>query len=139
MENFKREIFEKLGSLFYALAADQQVSLMSSGELKMLFKKDWLTERDEHSEDRVSEAAHLIGLSIDALQNEKTPAELAYSSFRDFYVKHREQFSYALKQKILETSESIVKIFSARDQKNAHLEDLRKLLELSKENTEVRL
>lgn len=139
MENFKREIFEKLGDLFYALAADQRVSMVSSGELKMLVKKDWLTERTEHSEDRVSEAAHLIGLSIDVLQNEKTPAESAYSSFRDFYGKHREQFSSALKQKILETSESIVKMFRATGQKNPHLEDLRRLLKLSRENTEARI
>ena len=101
MENFKREIFEKLGNLFYALAADQQLSLMESGELKMLLKKDWLTEKEHHSEDKVSEAAHLIGLTIDSLQNEKTPAEDSYRVFADFYQKHSEQFSYALKRKVM--------------------------------------
>jgi hypothetical protein len=139
MESFKREIFEQLGNLFYALASDQRVSAMASGELKMLLKKDWLTERGERSEDRVSEAAHLIGLSIDALQNEKVPAEVAFGNFAGFYTKHREQFSYALKQKILETSEAIIKIFSTSRQRNIHLEELKKLLELSRQGTEVGL
>ncbi|MEX1238914.1 MAG: hypothetical protein WEB30_04325 [Cyclobacteriaceae bacterium] len=137
MESFKREIFKQLGNLFYVLASDQRVSLMASGELKMLLKKDWLTERGERSEDHVSEAAHLIGLSIDALQNEAVPAEVAFTDFTKFYTKHREQFSFALKQKILETSEGIVKVFANSGQVNIHLEELKKLLELSRQRTEV--
>lgn len=137
MESFKREIFEQLGNLFYALAADQRVSLVASGELKMLLRKDWLTELGERSEDHVSEAAHLIGLSIDASQSQKVPAEVAFNNFTRFYAKHREQFSYALRQKILETAEGIVKIFSTSGQENVHLEELKKLLELSTLSTEV--
>jgi hypothetical protein len=131
MENFKREIFEQLGNLFYALAADQEVSLMESGELKMLLRKDWLTEPELRPEDKVSEASHLIGLTIDALQNEKVPAEKAYKDFEKFYVKHREQFSFALKQKILETADTIIKIFTTSEDKNPHMEGLTRLFEVS--------
>lgn len=137
MEGFKREIFEQLGNLFYALASDQHVSMMASGELKMLLKKDWLTERGETSDDRVSEAAHLIGLTIDTLQNQKVPAEQAYSSFAAFYRKHNEQFSYALKDKIMETSQAIIKVFSSGRDKNIHMNDLKKLLKESPQSTEV--
>ena len=137
MESFKREIFEQLGNLFYALAADQHVSPMASGELKMLLRKDWLTETGDHSEDRVSEAAHLIGLTIDELQNLQTIPEEAYRSFAGFFRKHNEQFSYALKQRILETSEAIIKIFNAPGKANEHLEELKRLLEQSRQGTEV--
>lgn len=134
MEGFKREIFEKLGNLFYALAADEQVTLMESGELKMLLKKDWLAEPGEPSADKVSEAAHLIGLTIDELQSRRVPAMEAYKNFVGFYRKHSEQFSYALKEKILETSEAIVNIFDSGHQ-NPHLDDLRDLLEQTGQDT----
>ena len=137
MEGFKREIFEQLGNLFYALAADQRISPMASGELKMLLRNDWLTDQGEHSGDRVSEAAHLIGLSIDALQTERVRPEAAFNNFASFYTAHREQFSHALKRKILETSESIVSVFSESGQKNIHLEQVRTLLRFSREGTEV--
>ena len=133
MESFKREIFEQLGNLFYALAADQEVSLMESGELKMLLRQDWLTEPELRPQDKISEAAHLIGLSIDVLQNEKVPAEKAYKDFEKFYVKHREQFSFALKQRILETAGAIVKIFTTSQDNNSHLEGLKRLFEVSKQ------
>lgn len=136
MENFKREIFEKLGNLFYALAADQQLSLMESGELKMLMKKDWLTEKEYHSEDKVSEAAHLIGLTIDSLQNEKVPADDAYRMFAEFYQKHREQFSFALKRKILETADVIVKMFRPSKQAKRHFESLTDLLDQARQAVE---
>ena len=137
MESFKREIFTQLGNLFYALASDERVSVMASGELKMLLKRDWLTELGERSEDHVSEAAHLIGLSIDALQTERVPATVAFNSFTAFYSKHSEQFSHALKQKILETSDGIVKVFSTSGQKNDHLEELKELLQFSRQGSEV--
>lgn len=128
MENFRREIFEQLGNLFYALAADQHVSPIASGELKMLLRKDWLTDGEIRPETHVSEAAHLIGLTIDTLQNEQVAAEEAYGNFEKFFSSHREQFSQALSQKILETAEAIVKIFPGHGDQNAHFEDLHILL-----------
>jgi hypothetical protein len=136
MENFKREIFEGLGSLFYALAADQEITIMESAELKMLLQKDWLVEREHVSEDRVSEAAHLIGLAIDTLQSEKTSAETAFNNFVEFYVRHREQFSYALKLKIIETAQGMSNIFPASSKSNYHLQELKKLLEESRQTVE---
>ena len=124
MENFRRQIFEQLGNLYYALAADQRVSPMESGELKMLLRKDWLADGELHSGEKVSEAAHLIGLTIDALQNENVPPEEAYGNFERFFSHHSEQFSKALAQKILETAEAIVKIFPGKGGRNAHLDDL---------------
>lgn len=137
MKNFKREIFEQLGNLFYALASDQEVPPMASGELKMLLKKDWLTEPQRVSEDKVSEAAHLIGLTIDTLETDKTPAREAFRSFSVFYSEHREQFSAALKQKVMETAEGIMKIFPS-GKANAHLEELKILFSQASQSSDVR-
>jgi hypothetical protein len=136
MENFKREIFEGLGNLFYALAADQEITIMESAELKMVLQKDWLVEREHVSEDRVPEAAHLIGLTIDTLQSEKTSAETAFNDFVQFYMRHREQFSYALKSKIIETAQAMRKIFPTNSKSNYHYEALKKLLEESRQTVE---
>jgi hypothetical protein len=138
MENFKREIFEQLGKLFYAVASDQHVSAMASGELKMLLRKDWLTERERPSEDKVSEAAHLIGLTVDTLAAGQVPGREAFSDFAAFYRIHQEQFSSALKQRILETAESIVKIFPDSGKKNAHIQELKMLFSQSPMSSEVR-
>ena len=137
MKNFKREIFEQLGNLFYAVASDQAIPPMASGELKMLLKKDWLTEPRDVSEDQVSEAAHLIGLTIDSLQTVKTPSREAFSSFSAFYTGHQEQFSVALKQKVVETADEIVQIFPS-EKANAHVEELKILFSQTPQSSDVR-
>ena len=138
MENFKREIFEQLGKLFYALASDQRVSAMASGELKMLLRKDWLTEPEHLSKDKVSEAAHLIGLTVDTMETEQVTSREAFSDFSAFYRIHQEQFSSALKQKIMETAEAIVEIFPGSGTKNAHMTELKILFSQSPMSSDVR-
>ena len=138
METFKREIFEQLGNLFYAIAKEQRLSPISSGELKMLMRKDWLTELTRSGPgDKVSEPAHLIGLTLDSLQTDDVPATRAYGAFEVFYRRHQEQFSYALKQSIVETAESILKIFSVSGKQNEFLKKLKTLFQESMERTEM--
>jgi len=128
METFKREIFEKLGNLFYAIAVGQQVSLITSGELKMAIKKDWLSTQIANDAQKVSEAAHLIGVTIDALQNDKIPASDAFADFEKFYRKNEEQFSHALKKQVLETADTVMRIFPGTADKNEYYESVKKLL-----------
>jgi len=137
MENFKRKIFDHLGGLFYAIAKEQDISLLGLGELKMLVRKDWRLEREGLSQDKVSEAAHLIGLAIDTMQRERVPVAAAYSIFERFYLRHQEQFSYALKENIMDTAETILKIFPLSDRKNEYYEALRKLFKQSTQRSEV--
>lgn len=110
MEEFRREIFEHLGNLFYSLAAEQRPPLIISGELKMAVRKDWLSAADGSDGENVSEAAHLIGVTIDSLQSEQIPASAAFSTFENFYCRHEEQFSNALKKQILETADTLMRI-----------------------------
>ena len=132
MENFKRGIFEQLGNLFYAIARDQHVAPIEFGELKMLLRQDWLTDPQHIESDLVSEAAHLIALTMDTLQIEAVSAEQAFDTFTRFYSRHYEQFSEALKEKILTTAQAISDIFpSGVRVKNNHIIKLRLLFQNS--------
>jgi len=70
--------------------------LITSGELEMAIKKDWLSATNGDGAQKASEAAHLIGVTIDSLQNEQVPSSDALAAFESFYRKHEEQFSHAL-------------------------------------------
>lgn len=128
MEAFGREIFEHLGSVFYAIAAEQRTPLIMAGELKMAVKKDWLSVGKDAGSQNVSEAAHVIGVTIDALQGEQTSAADAYAEFERFYRKHEEQFSHALKSQILETADTIIRILPSGFSRNESYERLKRLL-----------
>jgi hypothetical protein len=132
MENFKREIFEQLGNLFYAIARDQHVAPLEFGKLKMLLKKDWLTDPQHMTRDGVTEAAHLIVLTMDTLQVEAAAGEDAFNAFTQFYIKHREQFTVALKEKIVTTAMAIADVFPSGSRlKNNHIIKLKLLFENS--------
>lgn len=128
MEAFSREIFEQLGGLYHAIAAEQRTPLITSGELKMAIKKDWLSAANGGGAQNVSEAAHLIGVTIDALQNEQVPADEAFAAFERFYQRHQEQFSQTLKKQILETADTIIRILPSAMKRNECYERLKNLL-----------
>ena len=122
MESFTREILEQLGNLFYAIAKDQHVAPLQFGELKMLLRKDWLIEPLRITNDGVTEGSHLIVLTMDTLQAQAAPSEEAFDSFTRFYKKHREQFSAALKKKIISAAEAITEVFPSGSRlKNNHI------------------
>lgn len=128
MEAFRREIFEQLGNLFYAVAIEQHMSLISSGELKMAVRKNWLGASNGYdSQSKVSEAAHLIAVTIDALQADGTPSSEAFSAFEKFFRQHEEQFSYALKQQILETADTIMNTLPSDGTRNVCYDSLKGL------------
>lgn len=137
METFKREIFEQLGYLFYSLAAEQHMSLIASGELKMAVRKDWLGRTNSGNEENiVSEAAHLIGVTIDTLQADQTPPSEAFSAFERFFRRHEEQFSHALKQQVLETADRIMNILPPGGKTNQYYKSLKTLLDASMQPTQ---
>ncbi len=132
MDSFKREIFVQLGGLFYAIAKDQHVAPLEFGQLKMLLRNDWLEDL-EHIEPRgVTEASHLIVLSMDTFQTSGAVGEETFKAFTDFYTKYQEYFPESLKEKIMRTAIAIAEIFPAGSRlKNNHIIKLRLLFENS--------
>lgn len=132
MEDLKREVFEQLGKLFYAMAKDQQVQPVEIGGLKMMMRKDWLADPQYSTINRFSEASHLIINTIDSLQDQMASSEQVFNDFDRFYETHFEQFSAALKQQILATAVSITQIFpSGRQLKNNRIKKLKLLFSKS--------
>jgi hypothetical protein len=126
-----RDIFEQIGNLLYAIAADQHVKPLQVGELKSLISKDWLPRN--FSESNVSDETHCIVMTIDSLTGSNATAKEAFDEFAKFYALHQEVFSDEVKQRMLDTSVEITKFFKADNPfSNQHLVALRDLLKLGK-------
>ncbi|MDH4296415.1 MAG: hypothetical protein OEV74_09060 [Cyclobacteriaceae bacterium] len=132
MDSFKREIFEQLGGLFYAIAKDQHVAPLEFGQLKMLLRNDWLEDLDQAATGTVTEASHLIVLAMDTFQTEGASGEETFKAFTEFYSNYRKYFPEALKEKIMRAALAITDIFPSETRlKNNHIIKLRLLFENS--------
>jgi hypothetical protein len=128
-----RDIFEQIGNLFYAIAADQHVKPLEVGELKSMISKDWLPRN--LSESGVSDETHCIIMTMDSLTGSNATAKEAFNAFSKFYALHSEVFSKEVKQRMLDTAVEITKIFKADNPfSNPHLVALRDLLRFHKVN-----
>ncbi|MBT1690735.1 hypothetical protein [Dawidia soli] len=108
-----RDIFEQIGTLFYAIAAEQHVKPLEVAELKMLISRDWLPRNLDQTKSFVSDETHFILTTLDTLQAAETPARAAFNQFVGFYKLHPEVFTSDLTQRILDTARDITRIFRA--------------------------
>ena len=108
-----RDVFEQIGNLFYAIAADQQLKPLEAGELKFLISKDWLPRNLEKNKSIISDETHFIVMAMDARLANKVSAREAFAEFARFYSLHSEIFTQEIKQRILDTSLEIIDIFKA--------------------------
>lgn len=123
-----RDIFEQIGNLFYAIAAEQQVKPLEIGQLKALINKDWSPRNRNRNQPLVSEETHLINLAMDTQEGTRaTPGE-AFGEFAKFYNLHPELFTADVKQRILDTAVKITDVFKANHPfANTPLEALKEL------------
>lgn len=132
MKGFETEIFEMLGSLFYAIARDQHVAPLEVGELKMVIRKEWYADPESTTEGVVPEASHNIVLAMDTLAAAGCSADEAFETFSKFYISHKAEFPDSLRKKILSTAEAITEVFPTRSRlKNNHIIKLRLLFQNS--------
>jgi hypothetical protein len=125
------DIYEQIGNLFYAIAADQHIKPLEIAELKLLVNRDWLPRNTKDSEPMVSSEAHAILVMMDSLQGNNVSPSDAYKEFSAFYALHPEVFSKELKKQIFETASDIVKIFAADNTSgNKHFAELKSMLQL---------
>jgi hypothetical protein len=108
-----RDIFEQIGNLFYAIAAEQKVKPLEGAELKFLISEDWLPRNFEETKGVVSDETHFILTAMDNLEGAQTPPREAFSQFVKFYELHPEVFTAELTQRILNTATQITRIFEA--------------------------
>jgi hypothetical protein len=110
-----QNIYEKLGYLFYAIAAsDQNVRQEEIEKMRLLVSKEWLPM--EKSTDKYgTDAAHYISISFDYLMSESIPPDEAFDVFSDYYQIHSGAFSKDLKHKIKTTASAIADAFAHRN------------------------
>lgn len=126
-----RDIFEQIGNLFYAIAADQHVKPLEVGELKALISKDWLPRNLAKNKSLVSDETHFIIMAMDTLEGAGATARNAFAEFAKFYKQHPGVFTEEVKQRILDTAVEITKIFKADNPfENKQLAALKELLAL---------
>ena len=108
-----RDIFEQIGTLFYAVAVEQHIKPLEVAELKLLISRDWLPRNLEQTRSIVSDETHFIMTTMDTLQGANLSAQQAFGQFAKFYAVHPEVFSTELTQRIIETATEITRIFKA--------------------------
>jgi len=128
--NYQR-LYQKLGSLFYAIAdADKQVRKAEENRLAEKINEIWLplaTVKDEFGTD----AAYYIFIVFDHLHAAGADANAAFNDFSDYYHEHAAAFDKEIKKKILQTADAIADAFSGKNRKELIcLKRLRQLMQI---------
>lgn len=123
------KLYENLGKLFYAVAdADDVIHKEEIDALKNIVEKDWVKVDDLHDEFG-TDAAYLIEIMFDWLDENRPPAYQAFYEFKDFKDDNENYFTPDIKALILKTAESIAISFEGKNNKEKQmLSKLRKIL-----------
>lgn len=127
--NYQR-IYEKLGFLFYAIAAaDNVVTPAEISRLEEMVKKIWVPIENT-TDEFGTDAAQYISISFEYLMNEGVEADMAFEEFSNYYQDHSPAFSNGIKESIKMTAHAIAEAFKGENAlEHAYLERLEKLLQ----------
>jgi len=110
-----QKLYQNLGKLFYAVAAsDKVVHEEEKKTLKKIVKVDWVNV-DEFKDEYGSDAAYLIEIIFDWLDENQPPAFTAFEDFKDFKKDHEEFFTPAINKLIWKTADQIASSFSGKN------------------------
>lgn len=124
-----KQLYQKLGSLFYAIAmADKNVRKTEEKALMEKINSIWLpleNTRDEFGTD----AAYYIFFVFDHLQNEDAQADAAFDEFARYYHEHAASIDSEAKANIMQTAEAIADAYHRKNkQESAYLKRLKELM-----------
>ncbi len=129
MESVKK-LYENLGKLFYAIAAvDDEIHKEEIDTLNKIVERDWVRVDDFHDEFG-TDAAYLIEIIFDWMDEDKPPAYQAFYEFRDFKKENEKLFTVKINKLIWKTALSISESFEERNPKEqTMLSKLRELIQ----------
>jgi len=115
-ERFSVQFYQKLGKLFYAIAAaDNTVRKTERNKLKQIVKTEWL-DVDDYEDDFHTDAAYQIEVVFDWLNTEeKLDAKKWFDDFIDFKEEHPQLFGDSINKMILKTAHAIAASFSGKN------------------------
>ncbi|TVZ27560.1 hypothetical protein JM83_2609 [Gillisia sp. Hel_I_86] len=107
--------YQKLGELFYAIAAvDKVVREQEYERLCELVISNW--RKPENSKDEFgTNAAYQIEIVFEWFDHEQADAKECYESFKDYFEKHPKLFTKERKQLILKTANAIANEFAGKN------------------------
>lgn len=125
-----QKIYEKLGYLFYAIAAaDAGVKPGEADHLRDIVKKLWLPIEDS-TDEFGTDAAYYIDISFEFLLNEGMDPDEAFQEFENYYTEHSAAFSKTVIKDTKLTAREIAHAFKGRNKKEkAMLKRLDSLLD----------
>jgi len=130
----KLVLYQKLGELFYAIAAaDKVIRKAEIDTLRNLVKTHW--KNIEALEDEYhSDASYQIEIVFDWLDDTQVDADECFEDFKDFMKEHPKLFPTTIKKLIWKTADAIAASFAGKNK--AELIMLAKLKMLLKDNTQ---
>lgn len=124
--------YQKLGELFYAVAASDKIVRQSEyKELTRFVEEEWKA-MDDYEDLFGTDAAYQISIVFEWFDYERMDADDCFESFSDYYEDHRNLFSEPRKNLILKTVQKIANAF--RDTNKSELIMITKLRLLFKKN-----
>jgi len=103
--------YQKLGELFYAIAASvKTIDKLEYAVLNQLVAKEW-KNIDEKHDDFENDAAYQISIVFDWFDYKRMDADECFNSFKEYYQEHKQFFSEKRKTLILKTSQAILNAF----------------------------
>lgn len=110
------KLYENLGKLFYAIAdADDVIQKEEINTLKEIVEQDWVKVDDIHDEFG-TDAAFLIEMMFDWMEENRPPAYQAFYEFKDFKEENPDFFTPRINTLIWKTAESIASSFEGKNQ-----------------------
>lgn len=132
----KLVLYQKLGELFYAIAAaDKVIRKAEIDTLRTLVKSHWKNV-DALEDEYHSDASYQIEIVFDWLDDKKVNPNECFQDFKDFKKEHPNLFSITIKKLIWKTADAIAASFAGKNK--AELIMLAKLKMLLQENNAQR-
>ena len=118
--NYQR-IYEKLGYLFYALAAaDNVVPAREADKLRELVRKIWVPVEDS-TDEFGTDAGYYIDISFEYLLNEGIDPDEAFREFEAYYSEHSAAFSPPIVQRIKISARAIAEAFHGKNKRESRM------------------
>lgn len=107
--------YQKLGELFYAIAAsDKVVRTKEYQALKNLVLTEW-TQVDDYKDEFDSDAVFQMEIVFEWFEYEGLDAQNCFDDFRNYFIANKQLFTYERKKLIWKTVNAIAEAFAGKN------------------------
>ena len=118
MKDIAKDLYEKLGHLFYAIAyVDKFIAPEEIKRLQVSVRQQWIPAEPPHSAVHVQEILD----TFHRLKKEQMPADEAFEVFRSYIQAHKSQLDEDLITRIMDTANAITIAYAKRNKSESVL------------------